>query len=147
MVMMSVAEQHSTVRGSLAGAAAVCTEHTTSTTTRQHYCQAHYFKHYLAALLQSPLLDRNIAITLLQTLLGSTIAITLLDGAIAQCTSHSALHYLPGRSCCCVLSRTHYFKHFLIAKHCLVSTLLSPAALSTIAHTLAALFQAISFKV
>ena len=43
MVMMSVAEQHSTVRGSLAGAAAVCTEHTTSTTTWQHYCQAHYY--------------------------------------------------------------------------------------------------------
>ena len=48
MVMMSVAEQHSTVRGSLAGAAAVCTEHTTSTTivkhtSWQHYCQAHYY--------------------------------------------------------------------------------------------------------
>ena len=66
MVMMSVAEQHSTVRGSLAGAAAVCTEHTTSTTiakhtTWQNNCKAHYFKHYLAALLPSTLLDSTIA--------------------------------------------------------------------------------------
>ena len=71
MVMMSVAEQHSTVRGSLAGAAAVCTEHTTSTTIAKHttssttwqrYCKvhylteilpSHYFKHYLAAQLPS----------------------------------------------------------------------------------------------
>ena len=61
MVMMSVAEQHSTVRGSLAGAAAVCTEHTTSTTIAKHYCKAHY------------LVSLN-TITLLQALLGNTIA-------------------------------------------------------------------------
>ena len=54
MVMMSVAEQHSTVRGSLAGAAAVCTEHTTSTTIAKHTTWYHYcLAHYLAALLPS----------------------------------------------------------------------------------------------
>ena len=61
MVMMSVAEQHSTVRGSLAGAAAVCTEHTTSTTIAKHYCKAHYFKHYCQAHYLAALLGITIA--------------------------------------------------------------------------------------